>query len=105
MSTLSLKAKMRVRTAVRDYQDMFPEDYKVLLKEVQYCRENLKTEFAEMPDTRGGQDMRLLFITDERLNTMIGMKLTNDELLDFRDKVNTRWFAKEYPQFAISKAV
>lgn len=105
MSALNPKAKMRIRTAVKDYQDMFPEDYKWLLRDIEFSKQNLKTEYAEVPDSRGGTDMRLLFVIDERLSTMIGMKLTNDELVDFRDKVNTRWFAKEFPQFAVSKDI
>lgn len=105
MSVLNLKAKMRIRTAVKDYQDMFPEEYKWLLRDIQFAKQNLKTEYAEIPDTRKGSDMRLLFIIDERLSTMIALKLTNDELADFREQVNTRWFAKEFPQFAVSKDI
>lgn len=96
---------MRIRTAVRDYQKMFPQDYKELMKAIAWSRQNLKTELAEITDTRGGSDMRLLFEIDEKLSTMIGMKLTNEELLEFREKENTRWFAKEFPQFAISKVI
>lgn len=96
---------MRIRTAVRDYQEMFPQDYKNLMKAIEYSRQNLKTQYAEMPDTRGGSDMRLLFEIDEKLSTMIGMKLTHDEVAEFRDTENTRWFAKEFPQFAIAKSI
>lgn len=96
---------MRIRTAVRDYQTMFPKEYKELMKVIEYDRQNLKTEMAEITETRGGSDMRLLFEIDERLSTMIGMKLTHDEQVEFKEKENTRWFAKEFPQFAITKVV
>lgn len=102
---LNEKAKMRIRTAVRDYQTMFPEDYKGLMKAVEHSRQNLKTEFAELPDTRGGTDMRLIFEISEKLSVMIGMKLSHEEQIEFKEKENTRWFAKEFPQFAISKVV
>lgn len=103
--SLTPKAKMRIRLAVSDYQQMFPNDYKELLKAIEYQKQNLKTDYAEITDTRGGSDMRALFTIDERLSTMIGLKLTNEELTDFKTTENCRWFAKEFPQFAITKQV
>ena len=103
--SLTPKAKMRIRLAVSDYQTMFPEEYKLLLRAIAEQKQNLKTDYAEIQETRGGSDMRALFTIDERLSTMIGMKLTHDELVDFKTTENCRWFAKEYPQFAITKQI
>lgn len=96
---------MRIRTAVADYQAMFPKDYKELMKAIAYQKQNLKTDMAEITETRGATDIRALFTIDEKLSTMLGMKLTNEELIEFRTRETTRWFAKEFPQFAITKAV
>lgn len=96
---------MRIRLAVSDYQQMFPEDYKQLLRAIEEQKQNLKTDYAEIKETRGGSDMRALWTIDERLSTMIGMKLTHEELIEFRKKENNRWFAKEFPQFAITKQI
>lgn len=103
--SLNPKAKMRIRLAVTDYQQMFPEDYKNLLRAIEEQKQNLKTDYAEITETRGGSDMRALFTIDERLSAMIGMKLTHDDLVEFKTTEACRWFAKEYPQFAITKEV
>lgn len=94
--------KMKIRTAVADYQKMFPEDYKQVLMAIKLQRENLKTDMAEI---EGHAIKRALFTISEKLSSMIGLKLDNEELLHFKTLEGGRWFAKEFPQYRISKSV
>lgn len=99
------KTKMRIRTAVTDYQRMFPTEYQDLMKVVEFERQNLKTVYAELPETKGSGDWRLLATISEKLAQMISMKLNDEERLLFKERKYQRWFAKEFPQFAITKEI
>lgn len=96
---------MKVRTTVADYQQMFPDEYKKLLIVIDEQKQNLKTELAELVETRGTGDWRALFTISEKLSQMIGMKLDEQEREAFKERAHQRWFAKEFPQFAITKEV
>lgn len=89
--------------AVKDYQEMFPEEYRDLLKVIETQRQNLKTEYAEMEGTH--MIKRALFTISEKLSQMIGMKLTEAERQLFKDKEAQRWFCREFPQFSITKEI
>ena len=89
--------------AVKDYFEMFPEDWELCKVDIEYQRQNLKTEFAEVEGTHNIK--RALFSVPEKLAAMIGQKLTNEELLAFKGKEESRWFAEQYPQFAISTKI
>ena len=97
------KTKMRIRTAVTDYFKMFPEDWELCKLDIEYQRQNMKTDFAELPGTQNLK--RALFSVPEKLATMIGKKLTVEELQLFKEKENARWFAQEFPQFRITKEI
>jgi hypothetical protein len=94
---------MRIRTAVADYMRMFPEDWKECQIEIGMQRQNLDNEYATINATHAIQ--RALFSVPEKLSIMIGKKLETDELVLFKEKEGGRWFAKEFPQFAISREV
>lgn len=100
---MDLKTKMKIRTAVADYQKLFPRDYELLIATINQQRENLANEMAEIKGTHAIQ--RGLFTISEKLSGMIAMKLTQEEALSFSQKDNARWFAKEFPQFAITKEI
>lgn len=89
--------------AVKDYQEMFPDEYRDLLIVIENQRQNLKSEFAEMEGTH--MIKRALFTISEKLSQMIGMKLTEEERNMFKDKEAQRWFCKEFPQFAVTKEI
>lgn len=96
------KAKMRVRLAVKDYQDMYPEEYKELMIVIQDQRDNLKDDMAEI---KGHMIKRALYTVSEKLHAMIGAKLDESEKIEWRELDTQRWFCKEFPQFRISKFV
>lgn len=95
------KTKMKIRTAVLDYQRMFPVEYKQLMGVLEQERLNLENQFAEIKNTHVIK--RGLFTISEKLSEMIGLKLTEQERISFKDKDNARWFAKEFPQFSLTK--
>lgn len=99
---MNSKTKMKIRTAVADYQKMFPEEYKQLLQAIKIQRENLKTDMAEI---EGHAIKRALFTVSEKLSSMIGLKLDTEELMFFKSLEGGRWFAREFSQFRISKNV
>lgn len=86
-----------------DYQRMFPEEYQQFLVMIQSQRENLKTEYAELEGVHAIK--RGLFSIPEKLSSMIGMKLSEPERQMFKEKENARWFAKEFPQYSLTKEV
>lgn len=100
---ISVKSRMRVSTAVRDYIGMFPDEYRDVLRSIKIQRKNLKTDLAELEGTHGIQ--RALYTIPEKVHDMIVMKLDSDELARFKDKDTARWFVSEFPQFAVTRRV
>lgn len=99
---ISPKTKMRVRLAVKDYQEMYPEEYQQLVQVVKDQRANLKDDMAEI---KGHALKRALYTISETLNVMIGKKLDAAEKEEWKTLEVQRWFCKEFPQFMISKTV
>jgi len=99
---ISPKAKMRVRLAVKDYQEMYPQEYKDLLIVIQQQKDNLKNDMAEI---KGHSLKRALYTISENLNEMIGKKLEQSDKLEWKEKDSQRWFCKEFPQFQITKFI
>lgn len=94
---------MKIRLAVEDYQRMFPDEYRDLLVQIEHQRQNLDTEMAEIKGTHVLK--RGLFTVSETLSVMIGQKLDQEERVMFKELDHQRWFAKEFPQFSITKEV
>lgn len=97
------KTKTKIRTAVKDYFEMFQEDWLLVKPDIEKARGNKINDFAELKDTHGVR--RALFMLPEKLSTMIGMKLTDHERSLFTEKENARWFATEFPQFNLTSHV
>lgn len=93
---------MRVRLAVKDYQEMYPQEYKDLLIVIQDQRDNLKDDMAEI---KGHTLKRALYTISETLHAMIGKKLDDAEKEEWKTKEVQRWFCKEFPQFQITKHI
>ncbi len=97
------KVKMKISTAVADYMRMFPEDWELCAKEIEMYREGLIDGMAEIKGQHALE--RHLFSIPEKLSVMIGKKLEDHEAAEFKGKEASRWFTKEFPQFAITKHV
>lgn len=90
--------------AVKDYQDMYPDEYQVLIKAIEQQKHSLKDEYAEL-GTETHHIKRGLFTVSEKLSAMIGLKLNEEERSAFTEMENARWFADEFPQFRLTKNV
>lgn len=89
--------------AVKDYFEMFPQDWELVKPEIERLRLNKVNDFAEL---EGNQNLkRALFSVPEKLSSMIGLKLDLEERQLFTQKENARWFATEFPMFRISSEV
>lgn len=97
------KTKMKVRMAVKDYQKMFPDEYRDLLIVIEDQRQKLDNEMADLKSNHAVK--RGLFTVSEKLSTMIALKLSEEERVAFKEQENSRWFAHEFPQFRLTKNV
>lgn len=95
--------QMKISTAVADYKKMFPEDYRLDLEEIKWKRDNLKSRMAEIKGTHAVQ--RELFAIGTKLDTMINLKLTDEEKADLSTKESARWFTKTFPEFKITDEI
>lgn len=86
--------------AVKEYFEMFPEDWEASKIEIESQRLNLKNQFASLETSNL---RRALFSVPEKLSAMIGMKLSLEERQLFTQKEHARWFAKEFPMFSLTK--
>ena len=98
---MTKKTKMKIHQIVRDYRDMFPEEYELDLKAIEQDRANLKTKFAEVGKTYAIK--RALYSMGTKLDTMFTQALTVDEQKELSTVEGGRWFAKEFPQFSLTK--
>lgn len=97
------KTKLKVRLAVKDYFEMFPEDWELCKLDIEYQKQNMKNDMAALEGTHALK--RALFSVPEKLSTMIALKLSDEERQAFSEKENARWFAGEFPQFRITKEI
>jgi hypothetical protein len=92
---------MKIHQIVRDYREMFPEEYELYLKAIEQDRVNLKTKFAELGKTYAIK--RALYSVGTKLDAMFLKALTEDEQKELSTLEGGRWFAKEFPQFSLTK--
>jgi hypothetical protein len=93
--------KMKIHRIVNDYREMFPEEYELDLKAIEEDRVNLKTKFAEVEKTHAIK--RALFSVGIKLDAMFMQALSVDEQKELSTVEGGRWFAKEFPQFSLTK--
>ncbi len=97
------KTKLKIRTAVSDYQKMFPDEYQLFLVHMKNIKQGLKQDMAGL--TGSHAIGRHLTEVPEKLSIMIAKKLDGEELISFKEIESMRWFAKEFPQFRVSKNI
>lgn len=98
------ETQAKVKDTVAQYISMFPEEYEALVAQVANDRNNLKNDLAEFEKSNALK--RALYTISETLSTMIFNRLDADELKEWsNNKESARWFAREYPQFRITKEI
>lgn len=94
---------MRVALAVKDYKEMFPEEYDMLMLAIQDQRDNLRDDMATLKDTNAVK--RALVTLSDKLYGMINLKLDEQDQMDWSSLETQRWFCKTFPEFAVTKHV
>jgi len=94
---------MRVNLAVKDYINMFPDDYKGTLAVIEQQKQTLDNEMAEIRHTHAVK--RLLGTLPEKLYEMVQKKLNRNEMEDFKSAEGQRWFLTEHPQFRVTEHI
>lgn len=100
---LNPKAKMRINLAVKDYIEMFPEEYAEFLTVIEQQRHNLDNEMGEIKATHAIE--RGLATYPEKLFQMIQKKLDTQETAEFKTKESQYWFLRQHPAFALTKHI
>ena len=101
-------AKDKIRTSVKEYSRLFPQEYKSFLSSVRIKEDNRINDFAEFKGS--DQIVRHLFDMPENLYFTLQQLLQDHELDWFfgrgdynNNRAGIRWFIKEFPQFKITK--
>jgi hypothetical protein len=93
--------KNRIRNIVFGYKELFPNEYGNVVKFIANNRRLQENEFASMKQEHA-VIQRALYELPEKLSTMLFQELSGEELTYFKSKQGGRWFAKTFPQFALS---
>lgn len=87
-----------------NYKEMFPAEYRAVVNYLEERRKNLKTNFAELKESKGGSNTpelieRAIHEIPVTLEKMFQVSLSIEGLMWFRTKEGSRWFANEYREF------
>ena len=95
---------------VKEYREMFPDEYIDVAQIAQQERRNQRTAFAEMPKkslVKGGGNPfveRALIKWPVTLYNLLHMRMSDEEknwLFSEEDRRGVRWFARKYPEFKL----
>lgn len=90
-------AKKKLQDIVKRYVRAYRKEYEIVQKAVAMRRHMINDglNFEE------GSDLRPLYEMSETLERMIVLELNVEELTWMKTKVGGRWFAREFPAFAL----
>lgn len=93
--------KSKIKNAVKLYIKTFPEEYVLVVDSIRQKRGTLADE--RFGTLTGGDHFaeRALYEIPEKLDSMLNMNLTSDELEWYKSKKAAGWFAKTFPQFRL----
>ena len=107
-------AQINIIKIVKQYKDVFPQEYIDVAYIARQERNEQKTKFAEMPKAsfmKGGGNPfieRALIKWPITLYNLLHMRLSQVEkeyLFNDKSKVGLRWFARKYPEFRIADRI
>lgn len=95
--------KISIRKIVKYYKRLFPDEYNLAIKQIEYNRRDQINKFASIK----GNDFveRALTEIPETLSTMFTIRLTDFQMKEFREKRSVHWFAGEFPQFKLAEKI
>lgn len=95
--------KNSIRGIVKYYKRLFPDEYSLAVKQIEQNRKNQINKFASI---KGNEFVeRALIEVPETLSTMFTIRLTEDEMKEFKEKKSVHWFATEFPQFKLAEKI
>ena len=98
-----MDAKQKIDKSVKDYIQMFPEEFEAFKKAHRIKVDMQANKFAS--SERDSMVERALHDVPETLYSSLRLKLNDDEFNYFPSKAGARWFAKKYPVFAVAKEI
>lgn len=99
---MKIKTKAKIKAIVESYIKLFPEEFDLLKKFLRERRELLENEFGQM---KTEMLKRILYEIPENLDVMFQDKLSVAELEELKTLEGGRWFAKNFPDFRITKKI
>ncbi len=91
---------------VKEYKRIFPQEYSLFCDSVSQRKSNQHDDFGGFSKEKSMDFIeRAVGEWPDTLNTMIKMKLPDDDYKWFRTKPGTRWFVKRFPEFAAVQKV
>jgi len=98
---ITKQTQKKIKDTVQEYIELFPQEYSQLVYVIEEQRKNMKNDMAEIKSTHALK--RGLYTVSETLTNMLIKKLEGSELNEMSEKDSARWFAKEFPQFSLTK--
>jgi hypothetical protein len=90
--------KKKIDNCLRLYFERFPQEARDFFTIVEQKRKTL-SHYGRMPGDHAID--RALFEMPETLANVLFSNLTPEQLVWFRTKTGSRWFARTYPKFAL----
>jgi hypothetical protein len=95
--------KKRIRSIVRAYRDLFPNQYRLGALGNRERAENQKTDWGEVQETSILEREMLRLPT--ALHEILQMKLTPEEIHEFESEAGTIWFQRTFPEWVPNRKV
>lgn len=98
------ETKAKIMLAVKTYIELCPKEYDACISQINRKRWMQEDNFSSID---GGNNIvqRALFEIPDNLFQIIVKGLEVDEIKQFKGKKGSRWFAKQYPEFRVSKSL
>ena len=93
--------KNQIRRLVRGYIRSHKEDYEIVKKAIALKRSMTDQKFAMLE----GSHMRALYEIPEELMQALILGLDEEGTIWMRTTEGGRWFAKEFPEFAVASVI
>lgn len=100
--------RLKLTGITEQYKQLFPDDYEAVVRYVKALKKGLINEHADLRKFGTNVIDRALVEWPEILLNMIELKLTKgerEELFEDKNHKLIRWYAREYPEFMVSKSV
>lgn len=94
--------KKRIKVLVESYIKENPLDWDTFKEGVKMTRKFTKDDFATL---YGSNDSRALYEMPEKLYEEMIISLDEDEMVWFKSKIGSLWFARTFKDFALANKI